>query len=76
MTSQQKIGLHPCLCGGKAKWLDIGPMCDQLGCDTCDYKTPGYFDGAEYACGDWQRRNKPREDGQTTLVFPKRSETT
>lgn len=63
---------YPCLCGGKSEWVPLGGMSDQLRCDTCNYKTKGYWDGAEYAHDDWQRRNKPRADGQQTLVFNKR----
>lgn len=65
-----KHELYPCRCGGKAKWADEGPMSDRLMCDTCNYTTKGYWDGMEYACEDWQARNKPREDGQLSLQFP------
>lgn len=67
-----KIEMYPCKCGGSAKYYSAWPMSDQFVCDSCDYKTKSYFDGAEYARDDWQHRNKPRADGQETLKFEKR----
>lgn len=39
-------------------------MLDQLECNSCDYKTPTYFDGEFYAYGEWNRRNDPDSQGK------------
>lgn len=51
--------LSPCKCGGKAKYICEWGLDDQYVCDSCDYKTKSYYDGAEYAANEWQKRNNP-----------------
>jgi hypothetical protein len=48
-----------CKCGGEAKYVCSWGMDDQFVCTKCDYKTRNYFDGAEYARSEWNRRNDP-----------------
>lgn len=48
-----------CDCGGKAKYVDNGPFIDQYKCTGCGWETKCYYDGAEYAISDWNRRLNP-----------------
>lgn len=51
--------LVPCKCGGKAKYCTVY-MDDRYECDACGWSTRNYFDGAEYASDEWNRRNTGR----------------
>ena len=51
--------LDPCRkCGGKAKLVCEPGMVDYVKCTKCDDKTDPYFDGIEYAVGDWNSGKK------------------
>ncbi len=46
-------------CGNQPTWKPNNYMCDQLECISCDIRTGNYWDGAEYACDEWNKTVVP-----------------